>query len=250
MSAGEYPKTENVWVRDEETHKLVEDSFRLPQFEQIAYWHVTEKIDGTNIRVILDWAYDEEMDLWRPVVDVRGRTDKASLPKNFVQEAFDVEEPYELTEDLLRALAAITDQNILDLTLDPVMMVLYGEGYGAGIQSGGGYAPSKRFRSFDVRTYKGIVEHGSWGPGLWRTWDDVVQVSLSLGVKTAPVLHDEAPFAFVKSVVKGGLGSTVAREDGGDILTPAEGVIARTNPYLYDYRGNRVMFKLKGKDLA
>jgi hypothetical protein len=28
-----------------------------------------------------------------------------------------------------------------------------------------------------------------------------------------------------------------------------EGVVARTDPYLYNERGQRIMFKLKGKDL-
>ena len=38
--------------------------------------------------------------------------------------------------------------------------VIYGEGYGAGIQKGGGHSPTKKFIVFDV-----LVE-GKW----WPTW--------------------------------------------------------------------------------
>jgi hypothetical protein len=57
-----YGKTENLFVRDESTHKLVIGATRSPAVPQIKDFIVTEKIDGTNIRVILDWAYDEEHD--------------------------------------------------------------------------------------------------------------------------------------------------------------------------------------------
>lgn len=245
-----YPSTENLFTRDEETHKLNMGDFRRPDFAQVGNWHITEKIDGTNIRVILDWAYDEELDLWRPVVDVRGRTDAASLPKNFVQEAFGVEEPYELTDKLLSALAAITGLNVLDLTLDPVMVVVYGEGYGPGIQKvGSQYTSKKSFRAFDVRTFKGIVENGHWGHGLWRTWEDVEVVSNILGVETVPVFGSEESLDQIVKFVSNGVESVVASKDAGTYGIPAEGVVARTDPYLYDYRGNRVMWKLKGKDL-
>ena len=48
----EYPKIETLFNRDEK-FKVVEGDYRLPEFENIKQWDVTEKIDGTNVRVRL-----------------------------------------------------------------------------------------------------------------------------------------------------------------------------------------------------
>lgn len=256
----EYGKTENLFTRNEETHKLNIGDFRNPYVRQIKDWLVTEKIDGTNMRIILDWAYDEEEDRWRPIVDVRGRSDKATVPKGFLQEAFGVEEAYELTDRVFRALKVIihggeSDEELTDkITRDPTMLVIYGEGYGAGIQKGGYYSPTKQFRAFDATTYRGQAEHGHWGSPMWRRWDDVADAAEVIGIKTVPVLSSTAPLEEIVERVPE-LRSAVAAEDSGvefenaNDLPYAEGVIARTDPYLFDHNRSRVFFKLKREDL-
>ena len=232
-----YPKTESPYVRDEETHLLVPGIFRRPDFAQIGRWLVTEKIDGTNIRVILNGHLLGDPVLDGPVFaswDVRGRSDDATLPKRFVEEAF----PHVSVSLLESALNAIEPMR------DPergYAMVVYGEGYGAGIQKGACYSPTKQLRIFDVLTFK----EGS--RSLWRTWNDVVEVARVLGLSTVPVVWAEASLAQVRLCV--GDYSRVAQQHGMPPIQQ-EGVVARTDPYLYDYRGNRVMFKLKSKDLA
>jgi hypothetical protein len=49
----EYPKIETLYDRDEKTHKVITTQTRLPEFENIKRWRVTEKSDGTDIRVVL-----------------------------------------------------------------------------------------------------------------------------------------------------------------------------------------------------
>ena len=65
----EYPKIETLFNRDEK-FKLTSE-VRSPVFATIKSWVVTEKIDGTNIRINLD-----END----VVTFNGRTDNAQIP--------------------------------------------------------------------------------------------------------------------------------------------------------------------------
>ena len=77
----QYPKTDNLYARDEATHKLT-DVLKRTDFGQVDRWLVTEKIDGTNIRLVLDWFTDDS-----PAFDVRGRSDTATLPKGFIEEA-------------------------------------------------------------------------------------------------------------------------------------------------------------------
>ncbi len=62
------------------------------------------------------------------------------------------------------------------------------------------------------------------------------------------MLYSLEKIEVLTEVVREGFNSVVARVDGGT-GGRAEGVVCRTNPYLYDSRYKRVMFKLKTKDL-
>ena len=227
----EYPKTENLYARDEVTHKLRLGEFKRLDFSQVDCWRVTEKIDGTNIRLVLQAG----------AFEVRGRTDAASLPPNFEEEALGQAG----ADTMAAALAAIDPAGVA------ITMIVFGEGYGPGIQKGGGgYAERKSLRIFDVLTYK----EGCYSP-LWRTWDDVVTVATILGLQTVPTLLIGAPTETIVELVRSDLYSQVAARDLDPLiddlwsLRKMEGVVARTDPYLYDYRGHRVLWKLKKHDL-
>lgn len=60
----EYPKIETLFDRDEVTHKVIVGKWRLPEFEYLQNnnWSFTEKIDGTNVRVMWD---KEKSYFWR-----------------------------------------------------------------------------------------------------------------------------------------------------------------------------------------
>ena len=239
MSA--YPSTENLYERDEETHKLT-GKLKRTDFGQVDRWLVTEKVDGTNIRLLLQLALP-----WLPgVYDVRGRTDKAALPPDFI----DVAVPSIDYDRMAQALGAIDEPGKAGA------MVVYGEGYGPGIQKGGGaYGPRKALRVFDVVTYLVDPETGQYSRGLWRTFPDVELVAEMLDLETVPVFGMWTAgdaLDFVRSEPYSRVAvedrEVVEYEDVAD-LPVMEGVVARTDPYLYDYRGNRLIWKLKGRDL-
>ncbi len=69
----EYHKIETLFDRD---GKFVVTRLRNPVYGQFKKWHVTEKIDGTNIRVTLT----EE-----GKVVLGGRTDAAQIPADLIQ---------------------------------------------------------------------------------------------------------------------------------------------------------------------
>mgnify|MGYP003290714294 CR=1 FL=1 len=52
----EYHKIETLFERDEKTKKLIEGNFRnkTVEFLKDNLWEFTEKIDGTNIRILWD----------------------------------------------------------------------------------------------------------------------------------------------------------------------------------------------------
>ncbi len=80
----EYPKIQSIYKRDEQTHLFLEGEWSLPEFAYLSNneWEWTEKIDGTNIRII--WT--PKSDKWEEAhiawgVSVKGKTDRAQIPK-------------------------------------------------------------------------------------------------------------------------------------------------------------------------
>lgn len=249
----EYPKTENLYARSDETHKLIPGVFKRADFAQVDRWLVTEKVDGTNIRIIYNRILG--------TVEARGRSDAAPLPGKegrFMEQAFPDGLDLEAYENALVA---------IDPTDKAGLMVIYGEGYGAGIQKGGGdYRDSMGFVAFDVRTYKATDMYADadrlspppreecyrYHDPLWRTWADVETVCTLANLETVPVLATDVTTAkavyYAREPGPWEI-SHLAHRNGKEPKVP-EGIVARTDPYLFDFRGERVMFKLKPADFA
>jgi hypothetical protein len=214
MDTRPYDKIETLFNRD--TNFRVTTELRNPVYGSFKTWHVTEKIDGTNIRIMLDIEGN---------VRFGGRTDNAQLPTDlllYLQDTF--------TAEKMKTAFWIDGA--------PTEAILYGEGYGAGIQSGGYYNEKKSFRLFDV------LVAGKW----WLDWANVEDVSNKLGIKTAPYLGEWTLDEIIERV-KVGVPSVVAKEEAGkDVIS--EGIIGRTVEPLFDKRGRRVILKLKTKDFS
>lgn len=111
-----YPKIETLYDRDPVTFKVIPGKLRFPEFALITHWHVTEKIDGTNVRV---WLKPDGS------VVYGGRSDNAQMHAGLLMH---------LVNTLPAAKVAAA--------FDPgTEAILFGEGYGAGIQKGGAYRP-------------------------------------------------------------------------------------------------------------
>ena len=207
----EYHKIQTLFKRDMASkHKtLLEGQWTLPEFEYLAgnVWTFTEKVDGTNIRVIFKDGG----------VTFGGRTEDAQIPAQLVAR---------LNERFL-PLAQKLGEVFTDGSA-----VLYGEGYGAKIQKGGGnYRADQDFVLFDVRV-------GQW----WLQRADVEDVAQKLGLDVVPVigegtLHDAVAQA------KAGIRST-----WGDFQ--AEGIVARPKTELMARSGQRLIAKIKCRDFA
>lgn len=214
----EYPKIETLYDRDEKTKKVIPGRLRLPEFAAVCRWRVTEKIDGTNIRIGLNAD---------GTVNIGGRTDAAQIP----------------TPLLSYLLATFTPDKLRAAFPDGADFTLFGEGYGPKIQNGGGYSATPRYRLFDVRV-------GDW----WLEWENIKDVAHKVGVETVSMVNatDEPvitslPESVGELVDLCGEQSWVARLDGGMGYRP-EGVVAQSAPMLFTRRGDRVMWKLKFKD--
>lgn len=204
MSGTEYHKIQSLYKRGDKGEFL--ETWSRPEWPYLAdnEWIWTEKVDGTNIRVLSDGE----------TVTFGGRTDNAQTPMTLVTR---------LHELFLRTPA----MNEFCAQVDGPF-VLYGEGFGAGIQKGGGYGPVD-FVLFDV-TIGGLV--------LDR--ENVEDIAKRLGIQVVPVIG-RGDLSEAEAFVKNGFNST-----WGDF--PAEGIVVRPSVELQTRRGERVILKLKTRD--
>lgn len=226
----EYPKTENLYAangaQDSTSRSGPEFGFRVPGVGLISKWLVTEKVDGMNMRVV--WRphpISEKSDPYGELL-IYGRTDRAQIPGDlavYMRERF--------THLALRKAFDTSDPGEPEGQY-PEEVVLFGEGFGPGIQKAGqAYGGEKRFILFDV-----VVN------GVWLSFDDVEDVARKLDIPTVPVLCKSCTLDDAKAVVNV---SVLQPRESEHI----EGIVARTDPYLFDQRGNRITFKYKVRDL-
>lgn len=232
-----YPKIDTIYERNADhriPRHLMERHLRRVEFSLPSRWLVTEKIDGTNIRIPFSTRLVVAPN--SGYVGVRGRTDSAQIPPfllAFLQETFTLEK---ITPCFAPATTGI----------------LFGEGYGARIQKGGGnYRSDVSFRLFDVVIFgQSVTRDPADGKAWWLNWRDVEDIAGKLGIETVPVVARMATQLQVIQLVEEGLGSVVAQEENDRMDINAEGVVVRTDPLLFDRRGHRVMWKLKERDFA
>ena len=191
-------------------HKtLLDGEFSMPEFEYLAdnEWVFTEKVDGTNIRVHTQGDSG---------VIFAGRTDNSDIPAKLVAK---LNEMFPQGSGLF---PEIFGQN--------ADVYLYGEGYGARIQKGGGnYRQDQSFVLFDVKV-------GDW----WLQREDVVDVSRKLGLDVVPIIYYGNLWDMVQYAREG------FKSNWGDFQ--AEGIVARPATELKIRSGHRVITKIKCKD--
>ncbi|KKK85253.1 hypothetical protein LCGC14_2775160 [marine sediment metagenome] len=212
---------------------------------------VTEKIDGTNARIVCfvpssldsDSAASYLIGSRKELLFASG--DLLHNPSNCI-----VETVRPFADDFVEGVEwpnCAVQQNL-------AVRVIYGEVYGARIQKGGGnYRSDVSFRLFDVVIFGQSVTRDGLaddGKAWWLNWNDVEDVARKLSIETVPVVARMATLAQAIQVVEEGLGSVVAQEEADRMDINAEGVVARTDPLLFDRRGQRLMWKLKERDFA
>lgn len=215
-----YHKIHTLFNRDPETNfkKLLVGQWSRPEFEYLAMntWKATEKVDGTNIRVI----WDGYQFLYK------GRTDSADIPTFLREKLADL---FGRNEELITRLTEMFPAE----SLYGKSVTFYGEGYGAKIQKGGGnYIPDGvDFVLFDIL----YVDH-------WMRQTDVRSVAGELGIRMVPIVDSRNLWELYEMIVDAPLMS-----QWGDF--EAEGIVMRPQQELLDRNGNRIIAKLKNKDV-
>jgi RNA ligase len=204
----EYHKIQTVFKRDASTkeNRIIIGDYSVPEFAYLANntWAFTEKVDGTNIRVMWDGV----------TIRFGGKTDNASIPVR-----------------LYDALTAqFSDPSLFVSKFGDTPVCLYGEGYGAKIQKGGGnYRSDNGFVLFDVRV-------GEW----WLQREDVEDIASHFVLGVVPIIGYGTLDDMI-SMARAGIPST-----WGDFQ--AEGIVARPAVELRTRSGQRLITKIKCRD--
>lgn len=206
-----YQKIQSIYLRDPETKykTLLDGQYSLPEFKYLEKnnWIWTEKVNGTNIRV-----------MWNGIdkhINFGGKADQSQVPVKLI--------------NVLRNLFSGSKRLFEDKFKD-MPVCFYGEGYGAGIQKGGGnYSSNQDFVLFDIKI-------GHW----WLKRKDVEDLAEQFNLKVVPIfgkgtLRDAVFF------VKQGFYS-----DWGKFQ--AEGLVLRPEIELKARSGARIITKIKYED--
>jgi len=201
-----YPKIETLYERDEKTFKVNPAALKNRSYSLLKTWHWTEKVDGTNVRCI--WEGGQ--------LSFGGKTDNAQLPG-----------------DLFQWLHKNVSLDKMRETFPESDAVIYGEGFGAGIQSGGAYSPTKKIIVFDV------LVGGVW----WLSDENVRDVAGKLSLEVVPSFG-EMTMEEATEFVRNGFKSRCAVDPDKD----AEGLVGRPLETLFDKKGARLIVKIKTRD--
>src|SRR5882672_8771874 len=217
----EFPKIDTVYKRNPENLKrLIEGDWSNPAFGYLANnkWVFTEKVDGTNLRVMING----ERNYPEGTITFGGKTDNASIPATLVTY-------------LQNKFLPMTDK--LN-EMFPNGACLYGEGYGAKIQKGGGnYRPDQSFALFDV-----LVNDPENNRQWWLERHNIEDVAEKLWLDRVPVINKGTLHDMVE-MAKTGFTST-----WGSFIS--EGIVARPEVELKDRAGKRIITKIKHRDFS
>ena len=208
----EYNKIETIFNRDiEGTKKLIEGSFRNETVEYLKDmpWLFTEKIDGTNIGIVWDGHK----------VTYQGRTQSSSIQANVLNK-------------LLELFGSNEVEELFEQKFGEMNVILYGEGYGAKVQKGGGnYRSDVSFILFDVY----LPEQD-----LFLKRDSVEDIAKTFGIEVVPIVLTgtiQEAIDFVKTNPASTIG-----------VAKMEGVVGHPIVELRDRIGKRLIVKIKACD--
>lgn len=208
----QYTKIQTVYKRDERTKKIIEGDFSLPEFEYLKdnRWVFTEKVDGTNTRVMWNGSS----------VVFGGKSDDAQMPMHLL---YKLQELFEGT--------AKKQLFVEKFGTEPTQVCLYGEGYGHKIQAAGKLyiLNGHDFVLFDVKI-------GDY----WLERENIEDIAKHFGIKVVPIIGEGTLSEAIEMTRRG------IKSRWGDFT--AEGIVARPKSELFTRKGERLITKIKHRD--
>lgn len=209
--SNKYHKILSLFKRDMDNDgKFIIGEWSTPELKYLKDndWVFTEKVDGTNIRIM--WNGKE--------IKYAGRSDHAQLYVPLIRL---LDARFKTQYQVFESIFGTEEMDI----------VLYGEGYGARIQKGGGnyISDGVDFVLFDVAIN-----------GLYLERENVEDIATKFGLDIVPIIGHGTLDDAIEMTKK----SFSSR--WGDFV--AEGIVARPRVELRTRRGERIITKVKYRD--
>jgi len=215
MNIEKYPKIQTLFMRDDKGI-IIPSKYTTEEFKYLNKneWECTEKIDGTNIRII----YDKNNE----AVEFKGRTNQAIIPKHlltYLVNTFTVE------------------KFKTHFGADCPSTILFGEGHGFKIQFSNNYYYQQKdkieFILFDVAV-------GKW----WLDRRNVEDVAIDFQIPVVPLMgYMTIPEAI--AFTEKGFKSVIS-----ELSNNSEGLVLKTPQGLLMRNGERLITKLKTMDFV
>ena len=204
----EYRKIANVFKFDAKYKNIIGLNEPFNSLKNLM-WVGTEKVDGTNIRIIWD-GYK---------IEIKGRTDNAQ----FQGDLFDTLSQMFLTKEM---------EYVFEQIFENKEVIIYGEGYGPKIQAGGDlYSDKPKFIVFDINI-----------DGHYLKRANVLDICEKLNLDVVPDIFlgtiDEA-----KKFVSKHPSSTINEKH------EMEGLVLELPLEIFDKNGNPLKCKVKYRDM-
>lgn len=207
----EYHKIETLFKFDQATKRFIYGEIYNENVILLKdnQWLFTEKIDGTNFRIHWDGHK----------LQYAGRTDNAE----FSQEQIKYIEQYLVNEDF---------EQVFEQKFTDKIVTVYGELYGVKIQNGGLYTDGKGlgFKVFDIE----ICD-------IFLTYNKMSILSLELG-------YDYVPLVLI-GTISHAINFVLTNFTSTFSNAKLEGLVGKPVGDFRDRLGNRIVVKIKKKDL-
>ena len=185
---------------------------------------VTDELTDPRFWQIGNWVATKKMDGTSVIISIHNGVDGGySFHGRTAKSQFTPAMQQFLDDAASEALFSLADHGVYQADI-------YAELFGEGIQGNPHGMEGMHLRVFDVRI-----------GDFWLDWENVEDVAVKAGLLPVDVLmvgSTESIVEYIKSYA----------QHKGDDIPYFEGVVARTDPLLYDNQGNRMMWKLKVSD--
>lgn len=218
-----YPKINTYWKRDEKGNILREVSKK--EFEMINNWIVTEKIDGQNWRIYVNYKPSEVRGnkIEYEGLIMQGRTENTQFNEGVIE----------------RLKESLNPDKIKDAINGDAKAILYGELVGDKTQKNGW----KYVREEQDEPKNDVILFDAYINGWWLKFEDVEKMAEDMDIKSVPILNCgeitvEDIEIFLEQEPKSFFGDRII-----------EGVVVKSNPPILFRDGKPIMWKLKMRDI-
>jgi hypothetical protein len=233
MGENEYPKINSMFKRDEKGKMIPEFSESAFKYLAKNEWIGTEKVDGMGVRIEIIPLMDGD----GCSLQLMGRTDNTRIPQNLSKHYWRL---------LVDKLSIQNIKKVFPCLSSFHSITLYGEAYGEKIQKAGKqYCPNGGVGIviFDIKIATATPD-GDVREEYWLERHNVEDIVRKLDLDVVPIIFQGSLWDAIAFISKDDITTKVTR-----FPVNIEGLVLQPSVPLQDRRGNRIITKIKVKDL-